>query len=432
MPATMSLPTLEVRTARYPPARPCLRATLPLEPLVTIDAAMYPHLIDMVLDYAGHELLIALRAVSTSLRDRCDARLARHLVMAPRHLLPAASPVDVELPLALSAPCWAQPEWEEWDDPPDALLPSPPSVSCEQKLKFKVSITSPFGRIPLFRAWQQAIWSDNGAEVDDQPLDMDSKLRAGLCLRGTHVIDVVGAIIDPRPALILQLIGHPITLRLRGDETGIAPQMAIGTALPSDFDVYKLYSIVLANVHTVVMFCDLFDTLHPALQHPDISHPSLLKGKQPFRRIVLNLRFDPEAFHIPPDLNDAEYPLSIQEVVLVFRAKPGHRSRGAVPAESEDIERYLDLLFETIGFYLADMAHTIVNVQDLNLAWGDDDWPTHIREKIGRDLRLRTPDGGEDPECILDRQLRFLTLDELRNEIGEEQFRIETVEELGE
>lgn len=208
--------------------------------------------------------------------------------------------------------------------------------------------------------------------------------------------------------------------------------MASGSALPADFDVVKLYSLVVENVHTAVMFCDLWDTVHPALQHPDVSHPSLTQSKQRLRRVVLNLSFDPDALYIPPDINDAEYPLSVQEVVLVFRAKPGHRPRGAVRAERDEIARYISILFETIGFYLLDMAHTIVNVSDLNPAWGGDDWPALIREKVRRDLALRTSDGGEAPEDILDRQLRFLTLDEFRDEVGEEQFRIETVDELGE
>ncbi|GMK57450.1 hypothetical protein CspeluHIS016_0402840 [Cutaneotrichosporon spelunceum] len=430
MPAAMTLQTVKLRAGPYPAARPFVPVTQPAAGPVAIDATMYPHLIDMVLDHAEHGLLIALRAVSRSIRDRCDARLARHLVMAPRHLLPAASPTATHLPLAPPGPRWAESEWEEWEDPPDALLPLGPPSRCEEG--FKVSITSPYGRVPLFRAWQQAIWSDTWAEVDDQPLSMESKLRAMLCVRGTQVIDVVGAIIDPRPALVFQLISHPIVLRLRRDETGIAPQMAIGAALPSDFDVIKLYSIVLDNVHTAVLFCNLWDTLDPALQHPDVSHPSLSECKQNLRRIVLNLYFDPEALCIPRDLNDAEYPLSVREAVFIFHAKPGHRPRGAVRAEPEDIDRYLDLMFETMGFYLSDMTHTLVNVDDLNPAWADGgDWPTHIREKIGRDLRLRSPDGGEDPESILDRQLRILTLDELRQEVGDEQFRLETVEDLG-
>ncbi|KLT40859.1 hypothetical protein CC85DRAFT_292979 [Cutaneotrichosporon oleaginosum] len=353
--------------------------------------------------------------------------------MAPRHLLPSASPVQVESPPPLSPPRWAAEEWEEWEDPPDALPPSLRAYS-QPRQEFKVSITSPAGRIPLFRAWQQAIWNDTEAEVDDQPLNMESKLRAILSLRGTRTIDVVGAIIDPRPALIFQLIGRPITLRLRRDETGIAPQMASGAALPPDFDVIKLYSLVVENVHTAVMFCDLWDTLHPALQHPDVSHPSLTQSKQRLRRVVLNLSFDPSTLFIPPDLNDAEFPLSVHEVVLVFRAVPGHRPRGAVRAEPDDIARYLDLLFETIGFYIRDMAHTIVNVTDLNPAWGGSegaDWITLIREKIRRDLALRSPERErEAPDDLLQRQLRFLSLDEFRHEVGEEQFRIETVEEL--
>jgi hypothetical protein len=232
----------------------------------------------------------------------------------------------------------------------------------------------------------------------------------------------VGTIIDPRPALIFQLIGHPITLRLRRDDTGVAPQTTSCAQ-----------HLVVENVDTAVVFCDLWDTLHPALQHPDVSHPS--PTKQRLRRVVLNASFDPDALFIPPDLIDAEYPLSVQEVVLLFRATPGHRPRGGMRAKPGEISRYLDILFETIGFYLPGMAHTIVNVSDLNPAWvgGEEvNWAKLIREKIRRDLALRSPNAEEAPEDILARQLRFLTLDEYQQEVGEEQFRIETVEDLGE
>lgn len=165
--------TLDAR-AHKPPStgiRPRLRTKPKPAPRVSLDAKMYPHLLDMVIVCAEHRSLVALRAVSRTLRDRCDALLARHLVMAPRHLLPSASPVRVESPPMPPVTRWAAEEWEEWDDPPDALPPSPPSLPpCREE--FKVSITSPFGRIPLFRAWQQAIWQDTGAEVDDQPLNM--------------------------------------------------------------------------------------------------------------------------------------------------------------------------------------------------------------------------------------------------------------------
>lgn len=208
--------------------------------------------------------------------------------------------------------------------------------------------------------------------------------------------------------------------------------MANGATLPHDFDVVKLYSLVVDNVGTVVMFCDLWDTVHPALQHPDVLHPSLTQSKQQLRRVVLNLRFDPDELYVPPDINDAEYPLSVREVVLIFRATPGHRPRGAVRAEPDDIARYLDILFETMGFYLPEMAHTLVNVGDLSPGWVDvDDWAALIRERIRRDLALRSPDANESPDDIIERQLRFLTLDEFRDEVGEERFRIETIEELG-
>lgn len=235
---------------------------------------------------------------------------------------------------------------------------------------------------------------------------------------------------------MFQLIGHPITLRMRRDDTGIAPQMAKGAEFPADFDVIKLYTLVVGNVHTAVMFCDLWDPVHPALQHPDVSHPSLTQTKQVLNRVVLNLYFDPDQLLVPPDINDAEYPLSVKEVVAVFRAKAGHRPRGAMRASRDQVQNFLDILLETIGFYLMDMRHTLVNVADLSHKWVAEEeqpvhWESRLRGKIRKDLSLRSVEGGETPDEILDRQLRFLTLDEFRREVGDHQFRIETVEELG-
>lgn len=212
--------------------------------------------------------------------------------------------------------------------------------------------------------------------------------------------------------------------------------MAAGAALPADFDAVKIYSLAISHVKMVVLFCDLWDTLHPALQCPDVSHPSITQSRQVLRRIVINAHFDPDLLAIPPDINDAEYPLSVNEIVFVFRAKTGYRPRGFVRATHEEIARYMEILFETMGFYLQDMHHTFVNITDLNSQWmgaaegetlSAKDMEHRIRSTIRKDLALRD----ESPDEILDRQLRFLTLDEYRQEVGAERFRIETMEDVG-
>lgn len=166
--ATMT--TMTATDARIRPTTPT-PVCAPSATRVVLDARMYPHIMDMVVGNALHGSLITLRAVSRTLREICDKRLARHLVMAPRQSLPAASPTAVASSPAKNEPWWEVEEWDEWDDPPEAVLPPiiPPAPShVKDNGEFKVSITSPYGRIPLFRAWQQAIWKDTGAEVDDK------------------------------------------------------------------------------------------------------------------------------------------------------------------------------------------------------------------------------------------------------------------------
>lgn len=167
---------LPVRTRPAPSSRRA-KAEEPCErPRAVLDARMYPHIVDMIVTSAPHDSLVRLRAVCRMLRDQCDGLLARHLIMAPRHILPRASPVDNE-PHAFSAVDVGveeedEEEWDEFADPPEAVLPpvTPPTPDTRE---FKVSITSPYGRIPLFRAWQQALWKDTGAEVDDQSLSCE-------------------------------------------------------------------------------------------------------------------------------------------------------------------------------------------------------------------------------------------------------------------
>ncbi|BEI84561.1 hypothetical protein CcaverHIS002_0411650 [Cutaneotrichosporon cavernicola] len=47
---------------------------------ISLDSSAYPHILESVLAYAPKEALIALRGVSTNLRDRVDAVLCRHIL----------------------------------------------------------------------------------------------------------------------------------------------------------------------------------------------------------------------------------------------------------------------------------------------------------------------------------------------------------------
>jgi len=48
---------------------------------ITLDHQRYPHILNAIVSYAPHESLIALRAASRHLRNRCDDKMAAHLVL---------------------------------------------------------------------------------------------------------------------------------------------------------------------------------------------------------------------------------------------------------------------------------------------------------------------------------------------------------------
>jgi hypothetical protein len=48
-----------------------------------LDHKAYPHIFDRIIGFAPHASLLKLRATSHTLLERCDARLARHIVLGP-------------------------------------------------------------------------------------------------------------------------------------------------------------------------------------------------------------------------------------------------------------------------------------------------------------------------------------------------------------
>ncbi|RSH88519.1 uncharacterized protein EHS24_001064 [Apiotrichum porosum] len=50
---------------------------------VVLDHSSYPHIFELIVNSAGHGGLLALRAANKTLRERCDNLLAHHLILAP-------------------------------------------------------------------------------------------------------------------------------------------------------------------------------------------------------------------------------------------------------------------------------------------------------------------------------------------------------------
>ncbi|BEI85912.1 hypothetical protein CcaverHIS002_0601990 [Cutaneotrichosporon cavernicola] len=91
-----------------------------------IDSSAYPHILDGIVDQAGPETLLALRATSQALKQRADAHLARHVVLRDDMLSP--------FPGSPKPPSWWRRLW--WG-------PSPTSWVLDPDLARTVDITGP-------------------------------------------------------------------------------------------------------------------------------------------------------------------------------------------------------------------------------------------------------------------------------------------------
>lgn len=73
--APKSKPAPKSRSTTKPPPKSTTTAVL--------DHTVYPHIFDLIVSSAPHGSLLALRAASHALLERCDALLARHIVLGP-------------------------------------------------------------------------------------------------------------------------------------------------------------------------------------------------------------------------------------------------------------------------------------------------------------------------------------------------------------
>ncbi len=269
------------------------------------------------------------------------------------------------------------------------------------------------------------------------------------------MLDFAGPITDRTAALVLAVLEHRVTLRLRANPVG-QRTLALGQHLGFE-DAMQMYLQVMRHVSRLVMFVPMWDLLAPHMRYHDFGHPML--DKLVLNKFVLNVWFDPASLSAPPDIVDTEYPTGTQALVVIFRARPStppstlcvdldiasvSSSLTPSPASEEpditlaDLRDHMDAVLGGFGFYLDEIQHTLVNIGDLNPAWLGANpaapphaWEDVIRHKIRGDVQARRPDlGPAELESLLDRNLRFRTLKEYEREVGTGQFRIETVEDF--
>ncbi|BEI80796.1 hypothetical protein CcaverHIS002_0113250 [Cutaneotrichosporon cavernicola] len=356
--------------------------------------------VGLLVRHASHDVLLALRSLSRSIRDNVDARLAEYLIITEQDNQPA-------------------------------------------------TIRAPEGRVP-------SLWSLEGMHLRlHGPPSPESLEDISRSLNSTRVLDFVGPITDKPAALIFALLEQRVTVRLRANPAG-QRMLTPGQHLSADEALFAYFQVMRRTARHV-MFTPLWDLLAPQRRYPDFGHPML--DKLILDKCVINITFDPNSLCGPPDIVDTEYPTGTQALVVIFRALPtpprdtlnaslAMASGSSVMAPSpmsdesvvtlEDLRANIDAVLEGFGFYLDDIPHTLVNIGDLNPEWigANPAAPQHtcedvIRHKIRADVRARRPDLPlSELEALLDRNLRFRTLEEYEREIGTREFRIETVEHV--
>lgn len=244
-------------------------------------------------------------------------------------------------------------------------------------------------------------------------------------------------------------------MRLRANAVG-QRTLAFGEHLGPE-DALTMYFQVMRRVSRLIMFPPMWDLLAPNMRYHDFGHPML--DKLVLNKFVLNVSFDPTSLSAPPDIVDTEYPTGTQALVVIFRARPTSPPTHVIassdmasvassltpsPSSEEpeitlaDIRAHMDALLAGFGFFMDDIQHTLINIGDLNPAWIGANpaapphaWEDVIRHKIRGDVRARRPDlAPAELEALLNRNLRFRSLEAYEREVGADEFRIETVEDV--
>jgi hypothetical protein len=388
-----------VSTSASPERRPN-HSTEECEHTAPLDITRYPHILDVVVDLAPHDSLIALRTTSRALRDKCDLLLAQHLVL--RHYPP--SPLDPRwlVPAYLSSPQGRVPALLEWNRL---------RLSEDRTL---ATLAEPH-YIPGMTELSPLRGEDYLTDVDSDGVALSLlEHPPPPCMEGTRVLDLAGA----RDTHLAKVLSQCAPLVRTGRDQDGYHALAAG----------RWASRGLTAPHAVV-WTHLWDWGHGGPH--DYDHgPHIAVVNAP--RLVLNLTFDPLTTRNSCFI-DIAYADSVREVTAIFHASsgfvgrlPSHPYVGDLP--SAPPQRTLRQVITAL-YCACRVPHTLVNISAVPATWWGQAGPwdeERARKALYAALLERKavdPSPALEDEELLD-NFKAVSMEEYREMVGEERFEL--------
>jgi len=383
-----------------------------------LDADMFPHLMDAIVQAAPHAALLRLRGTSRHFRTACDTALAHHL--------------SIEV---------TDPRFREPGKRYDGFAP--------------VCLGARAGRVPHLRDWPYGGKLEDEAD-DSDPADLDesstpaARLKyATASLAATRVLDIIGPV-DPA---YLEWLSNRIdtgrlTLRFRlnADREPGTGEGLVANTKPSPRNA--------SPSNTAVVFTLLYP--ENRRDHP-VAPIGLVPDGLGITRLVINVAFDPANPFLPIGAVDGfYYPKDIDEVVILFNARTDLPFKTPTLAKMQSISgnmRHPPGILDNVAYLLAPqlrtVRHTFVNLASVPvMAFGIDEppqpfAPEEVYALIAGYLKaafLERRDDAWDGDVRFDdwpdheideaiaRNVQFLGLEEYRQTLPPDEFALQIVE----
>lgn len=344
-------------------------ATRPPARRTTLDASSYPHIIDAIFAYSGRASLLALRGVCTDFRDRVDLLMSSHIVLA---------------------------------------VHSPVEISGRGGV-----------RIPGLR----------------------SRGAYARVLAGTRTVDLLGpqALDAPRLRALKGQLPHVSVVRHRHHPAGRLPNVA------------------LVHAPRLITFTTMTERYDAGTFTGFAQVGPVPDGVQ---RFVLNVRFDPGRSWLgTATIQPFQTPRSLRSVTLVLTPIQTHQEDendhwvgNFADGARTKVMGMLNSLILNMTLNIPRLSYTVVDaqalrpgwlgiapdgMQELEEAWMDNYGVVPAREEvlvaeIRRQVKLGLRKWNQVDDDTAERQandhLRFLSREEYRDEVGEDEYLLETVE----
>jgi hypothetical protein len=339
-----------------------------------LDAARFPHLVDLVFTHAPREALLALRTASKDFCARADALFLHHI-----RVTSATNP-------------WSDPEFWEY------------------------ALSTPLGRPPLLRTWHD----DMGRYVAHLGLWVDRAARRAV-ERTSTAKRLGGWDNGLRPVRVLELVGTVVPDGV-GEFTSLLPalEVIVFTAAGEE-DAADIAPFVYASAPTAVVRTAVDCGSHPTLPLPEVGDDSEFPT-----RLVLEIECMPRACWRLGVSAMLGIPLGTRELVVVCaRAGPGE------PVDEDEVGPLglLTDMGEVLVHHLPHLEITLVDVEHaypgrLDAKTGE----TRVRAELHRLVDNAEPNAkidaafpvwtASDAHAAVD-TLRFMRLEAYRRSIGE-------------